>query len=46
MLEIHSTKNLTFDKKTGEILKDTQKALFLDEEKLRKEEELDDTTPS
>lgn len=34
-------KNLTFDKKTGEILKDTEKALFFDEEKLRKEEELD-----
>lgn len=34
-------RNLTFDKKTGEILKDAQKALFFDEEKLRKEEELD-----
>jgi transposase len=34
-------KNLTFDKKTGEILKDTQKTLLFDEEKLRKEEELD-----
>lgn len=34
-------KNLNFDKKTGEILKDTQKTLFFDEEKLRKEEELD-----
>src|SRR5690625_3786584 len=34
-------KNLTFDKKTGEILEDTQKALIFDDEKLRKEEELD-----
>jgi transposase len=34
-------KNLTFDKKTGEILEDAQRALLFDEEKLRKEEELD-----
>src|SRR5699024_4072886 len=34
-------KNLAFDKKTGEILKNSQKTLFFDEEKLRKEEELD-----
>lgn len=34
-------KNLTYDKKTGEILTDAQKALLFDEEKLRKEEELD-----
>ncbi|NMA26128.1 MAG: IS1634 family transposase [Clostridiales bacterium] len=32
--------NLTFDKKTGEILEDA-KHLFLDEEKIRQEEELD-----
>jgi transposase len=34
-------KNLTFDAKTGEILEDATQALLLDEEKLRKEEELD-----
>src|SRR5699024_1848339 len=34
-------KNLSYDKKTGEILKEAQKALLFDEEKLRKEEELD-----
>src|SRR5690625_4669322 len=34
-------KNLTFDKKTGEILEDAHRALMFDEEKLRKEEELD-----
>ncbi|MBT2218667.1 IS1634 family transposase [Virgibacillus dakarensis] len=34
-------KNLTFDKKTGEILKDAKEALLLDEEKLRKEEAFD-----
>lgn len=33
-------KNLTYDKKTGEIL-DSEKALLFNEEKLRKEEELD-----
>lgn len=34
-------KNLTFNKKTGEILNDTEKALFFDEKKLRKDEKLD-----
>ncbi|WP_010532499.1 IS1634 family transposase [Lentibacillus jeotgali] len=34
-------KNLAYDKKTGELLKNSQKTLFFDEEKLRKEEELD-----
>lgn len=34
-------KNLTFDSKTGEIVEDTQGALFFDEEKLKREEELD-----
>lgn len=34
-------KNLSFDKKTGEILADAQRALLFDEEKLRQEEELD-----
>lgn len=34
-------KNLTFDKKTGEILDSAKQSLFFDEEKLRKEEELD-----
>lgn len=34
-------KNLKYDKKTGEILKDSRQALLFDEEKLRKEEELD-----
>jgi transposase len=34
-------KNLTFDKKTGEILEGAKQSLLFDEEKLRKEEELD-----
>lgn len=34
-------KNLTFDAKTGEIMKTSQAALFFDEEKLKREEELD-----
>ncbi|WP_010529451.1 IS1634 family transposase [Lentibacillus jeotgali] len=34
-------KNLTFDKKTGEILEDAKQSLLLDEEKLKKEEALD-----
>ncbi|TCP16862.1 DDE family transposase [Scopulibacillus darangshiensis] len=34
-------KNLTFDKKTGEILDSAKQSLFFDEEKLKKEEELD-----
>lgn len=34
-------KNLTFDSKTGEILDSAKQTLFFDEEKLRKEEELD-----
>ncbi|PWA04677.1 IS1634 family transposase [Pueribacillus theae] len=34
-------KNLTFDSKTGEILNSAKQSLFFDEEKLRKEEELD-----
>ncbi|MEQ6378754.1 IS1634 family transposase [Bacillaceae bacterium S4-13-56] len=34
-------KNLTFDKKTGEILDSAKQSLFFDEEKLRMEEELD-----
>jgi transposase len=34
-------KNLSFDSKTGEILESAKQALLFDEEKLRKEEELD-----
>lgn len=34
-------KNLTFDSKTGEILESAKQALLFNEEKLRKEEELD-----
>lgn len=34
-------KNLAFDSKTGEIMEGVKQALFLDEEKLKKEEELD-----
>ena len=34
-------KNLTFDSKTGEILEDAKASLLFDEEKLKKEEELD-----
>ncbi|HEX6923535.1 MAG TPA: IS1634 family transposase [Bacillales bacterium] len=34
-------KNLTFDSKTGEILEDSKAAPLFDEEKLKKEEELD-----
>ncbi|MDQ0258120.1 transposase [Evansella vedderi] len=34
-------KNLTFDKETGEILNSANQTLLFDEEKLRKEEELD-----
>lgn len=34
-------KNLSFDPKTGEILENAKEALLFDEEKLRREEELD-----
>lgn len=34
-------KNLSFDKKTGEIIQDAQNALLFDEEKLKQEEALD-----
>lgn len=34
-------KNLTFDKKTGEVLDDAKQSILLDEEKLAKEEALD-----
>lgn len=34
-------RNLAFDPKTGEVLEDAKTSLFLDEEKLKREEELD-----
>ncbi len=34
-------KNITFDSKTGEVLKDAKKSLHFDQEKLRQEEEFD-----